>query len=161
MMTPTFLPLSSDTVETALASMRTFYTEEALEYREPRARDALQQLLKDPSRGGLWFIETDGVFIGYFVLTLGFSLEFAGRFALLDEFYVEPAHRGRGIGAQALEFIQFTAESLGVAAIRLEVDRANPRLESFYRRAGFEAHDRNLMTKWLAKSSRRSSIDRQ
>jgi GNAT superfamily N-acetyltransferase len=153
MMTPTFLPLASDTVQTALALMRTFYTEEALDYREPRARGALLQLLAGPSHGGLWFIETGGVFIGYFVLTLGFSLEFAGRFALLDEFYVERAHRGHGIGTQALDFIQLTAESLGVAAIRLEVDRANPRARAFYQRAGFEPHDRDLMTKSLAKTS--------
>jgi GNAT superfamily N-acetyltransferase len=153
MMTPTFLPLAADTIETALAFMRAFYTEEALDYREPRARRGLQQLLADPSHGGLWFIQSGGRSIGYFALTLGFSFEFAGRFALLDEFYVESAHRGHGLGVQALDFIQLTADSLGVAAVRLEVDRANPRLCAFYRRAGFEPHDRDLMTKWLAKSS--------
>ena len=152
-MTASFAPLALDTVDTALTLMASFYAEEALDYQETRARRALESLLAAPTYGGLWFIQANGQLIGYFVLTLGFSLEFAGRFALLDEFYVAPAHRGRGAGAQALDYIQAAAASLGCDAIRLEVDRANPRVRAFYQRSGFQPHERDLMTKWLTKSS--------
>ncbi|MCU1237646.1 MAG: N-acetyltransferase, partial [Candidatus Solibacter sp.] len=135
-MTPALTP---DTLDRALAFMSAFYAEEALDFREPRARHALEQLLADPALGVFRFIEKDGEPVGYFVLTLGFSLEFAGCFALLDEFYVAPAHRGHGIGGEALIEIQRIAASLGVAALRLEVDRANPRVHAFYQRAGFVA----------------------
>jgi len=148
-MTPTFPPLTAATLDRALALMSDFYAEEALDYREPRARAALHSLLDDPALGVFRFIQLAGESVGYFVLTLGFSLEFAGRFALLDEFYVVPAHRGHGLGTLALAEIRHAALSLGVAALRLEVDRDNPRVRAFYQRSGFVAHDRDLMTQWL------------
>ena len=148
-MTPTFLSLTPQTLDTALELMARFYAGEALDFQPHRARRALEHLLANHDLGVFSFIQLDGRIAGYFVLTLGFSLEFGGRFALLDEFYVEPAHRGHGMGATALDYIERIARSYGVAALRLEVDRANPRVRAFYQRAGFQPHDRDLMTKWL------------
>jgi GNAT superfamily N-acetyltransferase len=141
--------LTAGRILEALELMRRFYTEESLEFRVARAQSALEQLTADPSRGCLWFIESAGRAVGYFVITSCYSLEFGGRFALLDEFYVTPEARGAGVGAQALTRIQEEAARMGVAALRLEVDRHNPRVRAFYARSGFAAHDRDLMTKWL------------
>lgn len=132
-----------------LAAMRRFYEEESLEFREERARQALEQLLEHPDCGGLWFIERGAAAVGYFVLTACWSLEFGGKYALLDEFFVERSRRGAGIGAAALRRILEEAERMDVSAIRLEVDRLNPRVRAFYQRSGFAAHDRDLMTRWL------------
>jgi GNAT superfamily N-acetyltransferase len=148
-MFPTFEALTPSGLEAALDLMAGFYAEERLHYDEPRARHALGHLLANPGLGTFQFIRLADEEVGYFVLTVCFSMEFAGRFALLDEFYVDPAHRGRGFGAQAIDRIRRTALSFGVAAVRLEVDRANPRVRAFYRRNGFEPHDRDLMTLWL------------
>ena len=131
--------------------MSAFYIEESLDFREARARHALEVLLAEPAHGIFRYIQLDGKPVGYFVLTLGFSLEFAGRFALLDEFYVTPARRGLGLGGHTLAYIQRAAAELDVAALRLEVDRANPRVRAFYQRAGFVAHGRDIMTHWLTK----------
>jgi len=141
--------LAPDRIAEVLSLMRRFYTEESLEFREERARGALEELVARPELGGLWLIEVDGVAAGYFVLGMCFSLEFGGRFALLDEFYVEPGRRGAGLGARALERAQEEAARMGVATVRLEVDRDNSRLCAFYARSGFAAHERDLMTKWL------------
>ncbi len=141
--------LTPATLDQALAMMRSFYTEEVLEYREQRARAALEQLLAQPEFGGLWFIQADSQPVGYFVLTVCCSLEFGGRFALLDEFFVESANRGGGIGARVLQAVEEEAARMGVAAVRLEVDRLNPRVRAFYARSGFVPHERDLMTKWL------------
>ena len=132
-----------------LAAMQRFYEEESLEFREQRARQALEQLLENPDCGGLWFIERDRATAGYFVLTACWSLEFGGKYALLDEFFVERNRRGAGIGAVALQRIVEETGRMGVSAIRLEVDRLNPRVRAFYQRSGFTAHDRDLMTRWL------------
>jgi GNAT superfamily N-acetyltransferase len=131
--------------------MHAFYIEESLDFREARARHALERLLAEPAHGIFRYIQFDAELVGYFVLTVGFSLEFGGRFALLDEFYVTPARRGLGLGGRTLGHIQRAAAELGVAALRLEVDRTNPRLRAFYRRAGFVPHDRDLMTHWISK----------
>ena len=129
--------------------MAEFYAEEELDFREARARGALSALLADGSRGAYFFIRESDAVVGYFVLTVCFSLEFGGRFALLDEFYVRSAHRGQGIGERVLAFIEQLASEWRAAAVRLEVDRRNPRVRRLYERAGFAAHERDLMTKWL------------
>jgi GNAT superfamily N-acetyltransferase len=141
--------LDAQRITAALAMMRRFYSEEQLDFREERAHTALEYLAAHPEAGGFWFIQDGGRAVGYFVLTLCHSLEFGGRFALLDEFFVEAAQRGAGTGARALARIEEEAARMGVDAVRLEVDRANVRARAFYARSGFAAHERDLMTKWL------------
>ena len=150
-MTVDYQRLTRDRIPEALAMMRRFYTEERLELHEDRARPGLEELIAGADRGGWWFIVADGKVAGYFVLTVSFSLEFGGRFALLDEFFVLAESRGGGIGTQSLERVEEEAARMGVAAMRLEVDRSNARLQAFYARSGFVAHDRDLMSKWLSK----------
>jgi GNAT superfamily N-acetyltransferase len=116
---------------------------------EARARGAMEQLLRDPALGRVWVIEEGSKTIGYIVMAFDYSLEYQGKGAWVDEFYVRRSHRSRGIGAKALEFFAEQALSLGVKAIHLEVNHGNPAIE-LYRRKGFEEHGRYLMTKWIA-----------
>jgi GNAT superfamily N-acetyltransferase len=148
-MTMDLWPLQEARVDEALGWMRRFYAEEGLEYREERARAPLLELIGHPEFGRWWFLEADGRTVGYVVMTLSYSLEFGGRFALLDELYVEQEWRGRGIGRRALKGMIAVAEQMRVAAVRLEVDRAKAHVRALYERIGFVAHDRDLMTKWL------------
>jgi ribosomal protein S18 acetylase RimI-like enzyme len=99
--------------------------------------------------GGVWLIAMGGETAGYLCVTVCYSLEFAGRFALLDELYLKEAWRGKGIGRQAIVFAEEWSRARGLAAIRLEVAHANLRALELYRRQGFKAHERHLMTKWL------------
>src|ERR1700674_905021 len=86
---------------------------------------------------------------GYIVLTVGFSFQFHGHDAFIDELHVAPAYRRRGFGRQAVAFVEKKASEMGVNAIHLEVDRENDPAFELYRRAGYEDPDRFLMTKWL------------
>ena len=45
-------------------------------------------------------------------------------------------YRGRGIGRQAMEFVEVAAAELGVNAIHLEVSHGNDPAIGLYRRAG-------------------------
>jgi ribosomal protein S18 acetylase RimI-like enzyme len=49
----------------------------------------------------------------------------------------------------ALSFVIGEASRLGVQAVHLEVERANPSAEQLYRSLGFESNDRRLLTKRL------------
>ena len=44
-------------------------------------------MLGDPRLGRLFAIDDDGSVVGYLVLTFGFSLEFGGRNAVVDELF--------------------------------------------------------------------------
>jgi GNAT superfamily N-acetyltransferase len=106
------------------------------------------QLLRDPALGRVWLIASEGENIGYIVMAFDYSLEYRGRGAWVDEFFVRRTHRGLGIGTQALEFFAAQARELGIAVVHLEVNHGNPAIE-LYRRLGFEDHQRYLMTKWI------------
>jgi len=154
-----FNALTAGTLDRALGMMGSLYAEAGAAHHRERARRAAEGLMANPEMGGVWLIHVsdervsdegvDGEPVGYLCVTLCYSLEFDGRFALLDELYLEEAWRGKGIGAQAIAFAAEWSRARGLAAIRLEVAHTNSRAVELYRREGFKAHDRHLMTKWL------------
>ena len=110
--------------------------------------NAVGQLLRDTSLGRVWLIEADKQVAGYIVMCFDYSLEHGGRGAWVDEFFVRPSHRRRGIGSQVLDLFLEQAKAVGVTTVHLEVNHDNPAIE-LYRRKGFEDHHRYLMTKWI------------
>jgi diamine N-acetyltransferase len=125
----------------------------ALVFHESVVRGALHEFLANPQLGRVWIILERQKPAGYVVLTLGFSFEYHGREAFIDELYVEPEHRRKGFGREALQFVAERAREMGVHAMHLEVDHGNDAALELYRRAGYEDHDRYLMTKWLVKNN--------
>lgn len=136
---------------TLLAFMREFYGLEGYGFEEEFMRAALEGMLRDESSGRAWliFVEEGGEPVGYVVVTFGYSLEYGGLNACLDEIYVREVHRGRGLGTGAILFAEEECRSLGVKVLELEVERENTGAQGLYRRLGYEAHDRYLMSKRL------------
>jgi ribosomal protein S18 acetylase RimI-like enzyme len=132
--------------------LREFYEYDHIAFDEPEARRALAQLLSDARLGRVYLIEASGELAGYLVLTFGFSLEFKGRDAFVDELFLRAEFRGRGIGTRALSVAEGACRAEGVRALHLEVERANTGAQEVYRRAGFKDHDRYLLTKWIEPS---------
>lgn len=114
---------------------------------------ALGFLLGKQDFGAVFMIREGELVAGYIALCKGFSIEFGGYDAFIDEFYLSPEFRGRGIGKAALEAIVSPARELGIGALHLEVARDNSRAQRLYRDAGFAARDSYLlMTRELAES---------
>jgi ribosomal protein S18 acetylase RimI-like enzyme len=82
------------------------------------------------------------------VLSFDFSLEYGGRNAWIDELFIRPELRGKGVGSKALDFAVQGARECGAKVLHLEVNRGNPAI-NLYRRYGFEDHNRSLLSKWL------------
>ena len=120
-----------------------------IKFDEAAARATFRQFLSLPAFGKAWILCADNKPVGYIVLTLGFSFEFHGHDAFIDELYVDAAYRRRGFGREAVAFVEKKAREMGVNAIHLEVDRGNDPAFELYRRTGYADHDRFLMTKWL------------
>ncbi|ATC64880.1 GNAT family N-acetyltransferase [Nibricoccus aquaticus] len=143
--------------DTVLSLMRAFYAEERLVFSEVEARVAVRELLARPELGRVFLLsESQGgegsrAAYGHLVLTFGFSLEFRGRFVLLDEVFVGAELRGKGFGKEAVEFAATWARTQGVAALRLEVNRANGHAREVYLRRGFGDDRRDLMTRWVGR----------
>ena len=130
--------------------MREFYAHEGLAFDEARTLGAFRTLASDPNLGRLWIFRVDGEAVGYLAVTVCYSLEFAGRYALVDELYVREAHRGRGIATRAVELAAEACREMDLSALRLEVDVGNTRAMALYRRLGFVLQERYMMSRWLA-----------
>lgn len=129
--------------------MAEFYAESGVDLDKDAARSALDGLVRNSSAGRIWLVLSDGVPVGYIVLTLGYSLEYYGRDAFVDDLYIRPEHRAQGLGKLALQRLEDSCRDLDVRAIHLEVGRDNHAARGLYRKWGFEEHDRLLMTKHL------------
>ena len=132
-----------DDIAALLPLMKDFYAFERLQYDADRLRQLLSQLIGSPDLGRLILFEEFGKLAGYMVLGFGFSLEFHGRDCFIDEFYVVPEYRSRGIGQSAVDFAAGVCRSAGIKAVHLEADHIN------VRGLGFKDHPRHLMTLWL------------
>jgi GNAT superfamily N-acetyltransferase len=144
-------PARLDDLDDLLALQRAYYAEDGYPFDPATARDAFAQLLADPALGAAWIARAqDGRALAYVVLTLGWSLEFGGRDGFVDELYVTPAARGRGLGRAGLARAEAGARARGVRRLHLEVEDGKPAAHELYRRSGFAGHGRTLMSKPLA-----------
>ena len=144
-----FRPAGEADVPALLGMMEQLYAEDGGRFDAGPAERAVRGLLRDGSLGAVWILEDDHGACGYVVLTLGYSLEFHGRDAFVDELFVAAAHRARGHGGRALALLEAECRRRGVHALHLEVTPTNEAAVELYRRQGFELRERRLMTRPL------------
>ena len=153
-METTFTTAALGDIPTLLRFMREYYEFDHLPFDEQVAQTALERIVGDDALGRVWLIRYVDEPIGYLVLTLGYSLEYGGRDAFIDEVYIRSSHRGKGIGSAALAFAEEQCRVSGVRALHLEVERANTNAYGVYRKFGFVDHDRYMMTKLIKTTPR-------
>lgn len=144
-----FQLVSEPEIDFVLPLMRNFYSQQEMVFDEGVARAALEKMSAHPQLGQVYLIFRGQELAGYFVLTFCFSLEFHGKFALLDELYLREPFRRQKFGRAAIEFAQRICREARVKALRLEVGIANTGAQSLYLAEGFKTDERRLMTKWL------------
>lgn len=108
----------------------------------PSHAAAVRSLLGQSELGRVWLICRGAQPIGHIAICFGYSIEFSGRDAVLDEMYIVPELRGKGFGKAALTLIKLEVASLDIKALHLEVARANEGAQRMYQSAGFAARER-------------------
>jgi len=135
-------------LDTLLDLVRDFHLEEHLAYERNTVRRILSDLLIRPELGQLWVLELEGRIAGYAVVGYGYSIEYGGRDAFIDEIYVIPGERKKGHGMRFLAWIRDQARAAGVSVIHLEVDNVNERAFEVYKAFGFKPKSRRMMSLW-------------
>jgi ribosomal protein S18 acetylase RimI-like enzyme len=148
---PQFRLAAETDAGTLLRFMREYYVFDGHGFEEQQAHVALIGLLRDAKLGRVWLILDGGGAVGYVVLCFGYSLEWLGRDAFVDELYLLEEYRRRGWGRKTIEFVEQEARSAGLRTLHLEVMRQNTAALEVYQRLGFAQHDSRLMSKWIAK----------
>ncbi len=132
-------------LEILLPLVRSFHEFENFQIADDRRKISLTTLLSDRELGGIWLIYGDLHPVGYIALCVGYSIEFGGKDAFIDEFYISPEFRGQGIGTQTLEFIKLAAQDLDIRAIHLEVARTNTKAHRLYERSNFKTREKYVL----------------
>src|SRR6266404_5837349 len=89
-------------VQELVTLMAEFYSESPYVLNPRRAAEAFSRLLADDRLGQAWFIEANSRTVGYVVVTFCYSMEYGGTCAVVDDFFIQPAFRGIGLGKAAL-----------------------------------------------------------
>jgi ribosomal protein S18 acetylase RimI-like enzyme len=129
--------------------MAAFYAESSYPFDSAKASTAFEALLPNDSLGQCWLIECNSVPIGYIAVTYTFSLEYFGHTAFIEDLYVLPKYRNRGLGRRALEVAEAECRKRGILALHLEVGTENVVGNHLYESFGFSATERNLLNKRL------------
>jgi GNAT superfamily N-acetyltransferase len=108
-----------------------------------RLARVLEAVVADPARGFVLIAREDGRAVGVAYAATILSAEHGGPAAWLEELYVEPERRGRGVGAALLAAVLDRARALGLLAVDLEIDAGHARAASLYQRHGFRRLDRS------------------
>jgi GNAT superfamily N-acetyltransferase len=145
---PALAPLRAADLPLLEQMVRAYYAEDGHRFDAERQPAALATLIDGEALGRGWLVMLAGRPVGYLVLTLGFSIEAGGCEGCVDELFVAPEVRGRGVGRRVLALLEDGARRLGVRRLFLEVEHGN-RASALYRRAGFVDHRRRLLSKRL------------
>jgi ribosomal protein S18 acetylase RimI-like enzyme len=127
-----------------LVLVAAFHAEEGITSTPERRRSGLIPLLDGIPHGCAYLIGPPRTPIGYVVITFTWSVEFGGLDGTIDEIYIRPGVRGRGIASEALVALPRALSGGGMRMIHLEVDKRNSAALKLYRRAGFVLNENYL-----------------
>ena len=130
---------------TLLPLVAAFHAEEGIESSEDQQRAAVGPLLEGIPYGAVYLIGPARAPVGYIIVTFSWSVEFGGMDGFVDELFIRPAVRGRGIASEVLIALPRTLAEAGIRALHLEVDRDNEPAQRLYTRARFQPRDRYML----------------
>jgi len=128
---------TSEDLERVCALSASFAAEMGLEQDPEQRAAALAPLLAGSPHGAIYLIGPKRAPVGYAVLSFGWSIEFGGLDAVLDELFIRPPVRGRGMATEVLHALPRALGGAGVRGIHLEVAADDTATQRLYAKAGF------------------------
>ena len=130
-------------LEELVSLVKRYHIFESINSSAKERETALVPLLAcDSKMGFIAIAEANEKIIGYLAACYGYTIEFGGRDAFVDEFYVLEAMRGRGVGSKLIELAKEEARNRRVLALHLEVSTNNVLAKKLYKRLGFVGRER-------------------
>jgi len=129
---------SIDDLDALIELVKAFHRETNIHCDESNLMQTLENIISNEKIGKIWFIRQKASNVGYIAVSFGFSLEFGGFDAFVDEFFIHPQYRGCGLGHETLKQVKRHLHDLGIDALHLEVSKTEAGVISFYEKHGFK-----------------------
>ena len=134
----TFRPITAQDRAVVIPMVHAFYQTDAVEHPvDPTILERSFNALVSPEEPLLWgyLIEEQGTPAGYIYLTQCYSAEVGGRCIFIEEIFLTPQCRGRGLGKQVMDWLAHTYPDAN--RLRLEVTRDNQNAKALYEKSGY------------------------
>ncbi|MBN2668813.1 MAG: GNAT family N-acetyltransferase [Bacteroidales bacterium] len=148
-MTSTFILAQHRHISSLLQMMEAFYSIDGYAFDNQLTKNNLRLLVDDSNLGKAFLVQANQSIVGYFLITYGFSFEYGGRTALVDEIYIKEEFRHQGLGKQIMEYIETQTKKEQIKLLQLEVEPRNTNAEMLYLNYGFTQNKRKILTKHL------------
>ena len=136
--------------ERLLSLMARYHEECGLDYDDEHRARVAAPLLEGSPLGAVWLIGPQRAPLGYVLVTFGWSVRLGGMIGWVEEVFIRPSVRSRGIGTEVLHAIAVSLGPAGIQALQVRVD-GDERLARFCNRVGFaQTDDQRVMTDLLS-----------
>lgn len=132
-------------IDRLLPMVAAFHAEQGIDTTDATRRAGLEPLLDGSPHGVAYLIGPQRAPIGYVVISFGWALEFGGMDGFVDEIFIRPGVRGRGIGSEVLTSLPKALAGAGLKALHLEVDRKDSQTRRLYSRLRFQERESYML----------------
>ena len=136
--TPHFRAFSEGDLPELEAMILALYQEDppGEEMSSRKVQFTIRELALHPDKGSITILCAGEAIVGYALVIYYWSNEYGGDIASIDELYVKPAWRGKGVGTAFLEHLVTDAAG-ALRGLWVEVTLANMKALAYYSRHGF------------------------
>jgi GNAT superfamily N-acetyltransferase len=132
-------PARTDEIEEMLPLIRAYCEFYETEPNDAGIRSMFETLITEPSQGVVLIARDDGRAVGFATLDWKWSSLKGARIGYLEDLFVDPEARGRGIADALIEMCAERCRELGMPALEWLTAPDNHRAQKVYNRTGAES----------------------
>jgi GNAT superfamily N-acetyltransferase len=133
------LPARTDEIEELLPLIRAYCEFYETEPNDEGLRKMFETLISDPSQGAVFIARDGGTAVGFATLDWKWSSLKAARIGYLEDLFVDPETRGRGIADALIEVCADRCREHGMPAMEWLTAPDNHRAQKVYERTGADS----------------------
>jgi GNAT superfamily N-acetyltransferase len=132
-------PARTDEIEELLPLIRAYCEFYETEPNDEGLRKMFETLISDPSQGAVFIARAGDTAVGFATLDWKWSSLKAARIGYLEDLFVDPETRGRGIADALIEVCADRCRELGMPAMEWLTAPDNHRAQKVYDRTGADS----------------------
>ena len=111
--------------------------------------DIFEWAVKDRTNITLFMIEYREKTVGFANLMSILNVSSGGKTLIIDNLYIRPEYRGKGISRQSMNEIEEYAREKGIKKIQFQSEETDPKIKAFYASLGYVSEDMNFYALYI------------